>query len=127
MMVSLLDRTRRSDVTFHASGRIDISAGVSLSLGLECGDVIDVLTDGRDYYLCIRHKAPDVVGRHEAQVWAANRKGRRHNYYRCWSRRLCGAVLGVCGGEVARVTACDAEEKDGRTVVPLIIRMGCTL
>lgn len=124
MMVSLLDRSRRSDVTFHSDGRIDISAGVSKSLGLVAGDVVDVLTDGRDYFLCVRHRACDVVGRHEARVWAVNRSCRRHNHYRCWSRRLCRAVLDVCGGDVARVIACDAEETDGKTVVPLIIRRG---
>ena len=124
MLVSLLDSSRRSDVTFHSTGRIDISSHASREIGLEAGDVIDVLTDGRYYYLCVRHRAADVVGRHEARVWAVNRNGLRRHHFRCWSRRLCLAVLDVTGGDVARVRSCDVEDVDGRRLLPLIVRRG---
>ena len=92
-MTSLLQNTRRPDVTFHASGRIDITARIARQLSLSKGDVIDIATDGNEYLLYVRHRAENVTGAHEAQCWPTN-KGKHHsNNYRCQSRRLCQAVI----------------------------------
>ena len=88
-MQSILGNTRKPDITFHACGRIDISARVSGILNLSKGDVIDVMGYDREYYLYVKFHAP-VVGRHEASCFPTNRKGKS---FRAWSKRLCRAIL----------------------------------
>lgn len=92
-MEGVLKRTRRPDVTFSPSGRIDISARVADILDLRRGDVVGVGTERGEWYLYVVHRAP-TVGRHEGQVYLDNRGGRR---CRAWSRRTALAVLDACG------------------------------
>lgn len=89
-MRTILDITRRHDVTFFPSGKIDITARVARIMELQRGDVIDIAIDGDEYYLFVRHRAQNVVGCHQATVWPT--KERSHNF-RCYSRRLCNAML----------------------------------
>ena len=92
-MTSLLQNTRRPDVTFHSSGRIDITARIARSLSLSKGDVIDIATDGNEYLMYVRHRAADITGNHEAQCWPTNHGKHHSNNFRCQSRRLCQAVI----------------------------------
>ena len=119
-MNTILGRTRRPDVTFYRNGKVDITSRVSRLLDIEAGDVIDIAADGIEYYLYVRHKRADIVGRHEGQVYATYR-GRCRNY-RCHSKRLCEAVLRVTNGNVARLPVGEVEIKDGRKMLPIIIR-----
>lgn len=89
-MKSLLSNTRRPDITFHTSGRIDITARLVHILGIHQGDVIDIATDGNEYLLYIRHNGSEVTGRHEAQCYPTNAAGKN---FRCYSKRLCEAVV----------------------------------
>ena len=92
-MTSLLNNTRRPDVTFHSSGRIDITARIARSLGLNKGDVIDIATDGTEYLLYVRHRAANINGKHEAQCWPTKQGKRHSNNFRCQSRRLCQTIM----------------------------------
>ena len=63
-MQSILGNTRKADITFYASGRIDISARVAKHLQLSRGDVLDIMIDQDEFYLYVRLRSPN--GRHEA-------------------------------------------------------------
>lgn len=91
-MQSILGNTRKADIVFSSSGRIDITARVAKSLGLQHGDVIDIMLDRGEWYLYIKYHGP-VAGRHEGMAYRDNAKG---NHFRVWSKALCDAVLKEC-------------------------------
>ena len=98
-MQSILGNTRKTDITFHADGCIDISARVSKALSLQRGDVIDVLVGNGEVYLYVKHRAP-TVGRHEAACFSTH-SGSRH--FRAWSCRLCRYMIKASGLNIDRV------------------------
>lgn len=94
-MDSLLHNSRKPDVSFFRSGRIDITASVCKALDLHVGDVIDVAVDGSEYYLFVRHRhdpSSPSIGRHQATVRST--KGKSHNM-RCYSSKLCQLMLSL--------------------------------
>lgn len=98
-MQSILENTRKADITFHRSGRINISARVSRSLNLAHGDIIDIMAEsaGRNIvetYLYVKHRAP-VVGKHEGMVFRSNKNG---HHCIASSITLCRYVMSRCGG-----------------------------
>ena len=119
-MTSTLENTRRPDITFHADGRIDITARVAKALSLQPGDVIDIAHDGSEYYLYVKHR--NALGRHQAQCYVTKR-GKTCNNLRTYSKRLCQAVLSVNGNQQARLPVGQPIEiKSLGTALPLIIR-----
>lgn len=92
MMHSIIGNTRRTDIVFHKSGRIDISALVAKEIGLKNGDVIDIMVDGVEWYIYIKHHSSSI-GRHRAAAFATNVRGKN---FRVWSKTLCNAVLKEC-------------------------------
>lgn len=112
--------SRKADITFWSSGRIEITARVSKNLRLSRGDVIDVVMDGDEYYLYVKFRAP-VVGRHEATVFPTNKD---YNYFRAYSKNLCSAVIMESGSEgCARLTIGDPVESVHGTLLPIILKM----
>lgn len=101
-MKSLLGSySRKPDVSFYKNGRIDITARVARAIGIADGDVLDVAYDGGEFYMFVRAKAGECVGRHEAQCWPT-KKG-SHNY-RAHSKRLCTAIMKLSNAQdVARL------------------------
>jgi hypothetical protein len=91
-MQSILGNTRKADIVFHSSGRIDITARVAKSLGLQHGDVVDIMLNSGEWYLYIKYHAP-VYGRHEGMAYRSNARG---NHFRVWSKALCNAILKEC-------------------------------
>ncbi len=91
-MQSILGNTRRADIIFNSSGRIDITARVAKSLDLQHGDVIDIMLAEGEWYLYVKHRTPKV-GRHEGMVFRSNKKG---HHCRAYSKTLCNAVLSEC-------------------------------
>lgn len=88
-MQTILQTTRRPDVSFYPDGKIDITACVVRMLDMQPGDVIDVAVDGQEFLLFVRVR--QASGNHEAKVNPT--KQNSHNF-RCYSRRLCEFMIG---------------------------------
>lgn len=124
-MNSILRTTRKPDVTFYKSGRIDITARVAMLLRLAEGDIIDVATEKGEYFLYVKHRASEIVGKHEASVHPTNHGKTRANNYRAYSKTLTSAIYNVsrCEDENARIAAGDCVQIEGiGAALPLITR-----
>lgn len=121
-MKSLLgNRTRRADITFYKSGRIDITSRIAKQIGLRDGDVIDIGYENGEYFLYCAAKAENLIGRHEAQCHSTH-KGRLHpsNNLRANSKRITDVMLRVARAtECARIWAGEYCELDqiGKSVI----------
>ncbi len=125
MMQSLLGNTsRKPDISFYSSGRIDITSHLSKRLDLEAGDVIDIYFDGMEYYLYVMAKKSTIVGRHEAVCRATNPECRNCRNLRAYSRRLCERIIRAADRtDCARIYAGgDAALSGGRKAVIIIPR-----
>jgi hypothetical protein len=124
-MKSLLGITRRSDVIFRADGRFDLTSRVVRALGISPGDVVDVLSDGSEYYLYVASHAENTsCGRFEAQVYLSKPKG-GGLHFRGTSSRLCKAMLAVCGAVNKAALPCGnvTVDSQGRKLLPIIVRL----
>lgn len=119
-MKSVLHNSRKHDISFHPSGKIDISARVARSLSLAPGDVIDIAHESGELYLCVRLRSGSYVGRHEGRVWAtAHGKGT----FRTWSKAMTTAVLNAAGVSAALRCPCGMEfERDNKKYITIIYR-----
>lgn len=123
-MKTMLNNTRRHDITFNADGRIEISARATRALDLHPGDVIDIAIDerSREVYLYAKHRAP--AGRHKAQCYRTG-KGRTCNSLRAHSIEICRQVLDMRGYSCtqAKLPVGDPIAVDGiNQALPIIIR-----
>ena len=117
---SILGNTRRADISFWTSGKIDIASRVVRALRMEPGDVIDIMAAGGEYYLYVAARASQLCGRHEAQCFPS-KHGSRH--FRAYSRRLCSVILRESGAtSLAALPAGDLTEVAGRPAIPVITR-----
>ena len=93
---NIIPTTRRGDVTFHADGRIDLTAHVTKSLDLHDGDVINIIESGEvfpEHYLYRARDATETIGRH-ACVCHSAKPG--VNYLRVFNRSMARYVLHLC-------------------------------
>ena len=88
MIHQLITNTRQGDITFHADGRIDITAHVAGTLHLQRGDVLNIATTD---------DTPAAGACKPA-------KGNGH-YFRLHSKRLACHILETCQKQ-QRVTLC---------------------
>ncbi len=105
MIHQLITNTRQGDITFHADGRIDITAHVAGTLHLQRGDVLNIATTDdtpAEHYLYVARRAGDTLGRHAGACKPA--KGNGH-YFRLHSKRLACHILETCQKQ-QRVTLC---------------------
>ena len=114
--------TRRSDITFHSDGRIDITAHVAKALGMHGGDVINIAEVSDHFterYLYVARRSGETTGRHCGTCRPVKHNG---NYLRTYSRQLTRYALRKAGGASSisfRVGV--AEEVEGLgTALPLI-------
>lgn len=123
MMKTLLPNSRKHDISFHASGKIDISAHIARRLALAPGDVIDIVHDDGELYLYVKLRTGHYTGRHEGRVWAtAHGKGT----FRTWSPAISRAVLSFAHASARLRCPCGAEiQRDGTTFITIIYR--CSL
>ncbi len=121
-MTSILPNSRRPDLTVCASGRIDITSRIARTLDLQPGDIIDVSYSDREYYLYIRRRASDAVGRHEGHCFPTLR-GRNRGSYRTWSVRLAKAIHKACNNNTPtlRLPCGEARIVNERVYIPIII------
>lgn len=117
---SILGNTRRPDISFFASGKIDITSRIVKALDMAEGDVIDVMVGNGEYYFYVSSHSSIVCGRHEAQCYPS-KHGSRH--FRAYSRRLCAAMLKASGFNLrASFAAGEVVDVNGRKAIPIIIR-----
>jgi len=109
MMKSILPNSRKHDISFHASGKIDISAHIARKLALSPGDVIDIVQEQGEMYLYVKLRAGKYVGRHDGRVWAtANGKGTFRTHSKAITRAMLvaaganGRLRCPCGTEIVR-------------------------
>ena len=119
-MKSLLPNSRRHDISFHPSGRIDISAHIARRLSLRDGDVIDIAQENGEWYLHVKLRAGNYAGRHDGRVWTTSRgKGT----FRTWSKALTNAVLAAAGSDSTLRCPCGSEiEHDNIKYITIIYR-----
>ncbi|MCM1451465.1 MAG: hypothetical protein NC102_04360 [Clostridium sp.] len=60
--MEILGKSRRADVTFHKSGRIDVSGFAASRIGLRHGDAVNVATVNGRYYMYIACKGERMLG-----------------------------------------------------------------
>lgn len=121
-MESLLGNSRRPDIKFFRSGKIDISSSIARQLRLERGDTLDIVTHRGEYYLVVRCRSSRAIGRNEATCIPTNSSKSCSNF-RAYSKTLCSAILSETGGDEARLPGGESQviEPYG-TAIPLITR-----
>ena len=121
-MKSILPNSRKHDISFHASGKIDISAHIARKLALAPGDVIDIVCDARgEWCIYVKHRAASTTGRHYGRVWATAHGGK--GTFRAWSKTLTGVILSAAGvGPVLRCPCGDEIECDNIKYITIIYR-----
>lgn len=119
-MQSILgNNTRKADIVFYSSGKIDISAYVAKHLQLVRGDVIDIMLDSGEYYLYVKRRSSDN-GRYEAMVFPTNKRG---HHYRAYSQKLCSVLLRDSGAvDIARLCVGHPIENEYGKLLPIIIK-----
>lgn len=123
-MKSILPNSRKHDISFHASGKIDISAHVARSLSLAPGDVIDIVCGPGELYLCVKLRAGNYASRHDGRVWATahGKKGT----FRTWSKAMTTAVLRRAGASGLLRCPCGMEfERNNVKYITILYR--CSL
>ena len=91
-MITLLQRTRRPDITFCRNGRISITARVVRALNIQPGDSINVAFHHDECYLLVCHH-DNNTGRHIATCYPS-KKG-SHNFC-ANSATLCRLMFYNC-------------------------------
>lgn len=123
-MESIAPNSRKHDISFHASGKIDISAHIARKLSLTPGDVVDIVREAGELYLYVKLRAGNYAGRHDGRVWAtAHGKGT----FRTWSRAMAAAVLQTAGAtdNILRCPCGSEIERDNKKYITIIYR--CSL
>ena len=96
-MTDIVQHPRRPDVTFYASGRIDICCRAAKTLGLGKGDVIGIALIGGEYVLYVRMRAGEYEGRYQGTCFPTYHGKRRSNNFRTHYSDMAHAVIRACG------------------------------
>ncbi len=122
-MKSILSNSRKHDISFCASGKIDISAHIARKLSLAPGDVIDIAENGGELYLYVKLRAGSYIGRHSGTVWStANGKGT----FRTCSKSITKTMLARACATGRLRCPCGMEiESNNRKYITIIYR--CSL
>lgn len=92
IMDKIISHTRRPDITFHRTGRIDISARVAIALGLAPGDTINIALYSGEYLLFSTRHPP---GTRNLATCRPTKRGSLN--FRAHSTTLTSAILAACG------------------------------
>lgn len=119
-MKSILPNSRKHDIVFHASGKIDISAHVARSLSLAPGDVIDIAQEADEWYIYVKLRSGSYVGRHDGRVWStAHGKGT----FRACCKAMTTALLATAGAYEVLRCPCGMElARDNKKYITIIYR-----
>lgn len=118
-MEKIISTTRRPDITFHASGLINITTRVARILALTSESCVNIAVEKGEYLLFAEHYA-GMIGSHTARCYLVN-AGR--GYYRANSIALCSAMLKACGvSEKAPLMCGEPVMLHGKTYLPIITK-----
>jgi len=120
----VLGKTKKVDITFFYSGKINITSHVSRSLDLQAGDAINIAKVEKgwtEYYLYIERRAQDMLGHHEGVCAVTHGHGRNLRVFNC---RLSRYILTLCHATASvGLNIGTPEEVPGLGLaVPIIIR-----
>jgi hypothetical protein len=122
-MTSILHHiSRRPDVSFYRNGRVDITSHIARQLTLAEGDIIDICANAGEYYIYIRHRRADAIGRHRA-VCRPTKTGSRN--FRAYSVPLAHAMLRLTGlKDMARFPCGTPQHHPEKgIIIPIITKM----
>lgn len=120
----IIGPTRRTDISFYSDGRVELSSYVVKTLGLQHGDVVDVASDGHEYFLFAAVQAPQ--GRHRTQCRETNPGGK---HFRFNSVRLARTMLeaaGAQGCDVVHLPVGDVATAYGKKALTIITHLNNT-
>lgn len=120
-MTTLLQRTRRPDISFSRNGRISITARVVRLLALQPGDSVNVaFVAGECFLMAARHRGS--AARHVARCYPTKRGSRN---FRANSVTLCRAFLDACAVRARRAAFFVGEPvpNGGEVFLPIIYKM----
>lgn len=95
-MLSILRHTRKPDIVFYKTGRIEVARRLARILGIRKGDVLNLIQENDRYYLYLSSLAVWSNGTHEAAC-APSAPGSRH--FRAHSVALARAAARWAGAE----------------------------
>lgn len=117
-MMFLNKSSRKPDVVFHRSGRIDIKRRAARALGAKDGDVVNVCAEGGHYYLCITaHNAED--GCHSATCRISSPRGYALRAHSCSLSRALLSAMGCSEARIAVFTGDPEENPVFGRILPL--------
>ena len=96
MIEKVLMKTKKADLTFFESGKINITAHVSRTLDLHAADAINIARVEKgwtEYYLYVERRAGEMLGHHEGVCAVTHGHGRNLRVFNC---RLSRYILGLC-------------------------------
>ena len=118
-MQTIIPTTRRPDITFHASGEINITTRVARILDLTGQSCINIAKE-KGEYLLFAVDYGSMIGNHTCRCYPVNAGSR---YFRANSVRLCRAILEACGASGRAALMCgEAVTINGKTYLPVITR-----
>lgn len=119
-MQNILSHNRRPDLTFHKSGRIDISSRVVGLLILHPGDVISIAKERDGFFLYIVARQEEIPAHfsYSGRCFSANKSA---SSLRTQSCRLCNEILRASRREnVVKLPVGDVVETSIGRAVPII-------
>lgn len=120
-MQNLLAHNRRHDLTFYASGRIDISSRIVNVLALQPGDVVSVAREADGLFFYIATKANDTAP-HFSYSGRCFRHNKTSFSLRAQSTQLCNEVLKLTQCDnIARLPVGDPVHTPVGKAIPIII------
>lgn len=118
-METIISTTRRPDITFHADGRICITARVARILHLTGDSCINVAKENGECLIFAEHYT-GMIGNHTGRCHPVNAGSR---YFRTNSVTLCRAMLEACGVSGRAALMCgEPVSINGKTYLPVITR-----
>lgn len=116
MMKSVLNNTRRYDISMFRNGRIDIVARIAKSLSLKDGDIIDIAQHNGEMYLYKKFNASDVPGAFRGLCHGTG------NFIRVWSKDFTDIFFEMYEADSLRFACGQPVDIDGYRCIPIIYK-----
>ena len=120
-MNKLVQSTRRPDITFARSGKIDIFARAARLLNLAKGDIINIAKIDNEYMLFVQLRASEAVGRHSCACHPTKTKSR---HFRLNSVAMCREIFAISGDLSDRISFSIGYpvDNEGTIMLPIITK-----